>query len=404
MTNSTSKSKTGFNRRSFFTRTTGIVTATSLAPLFALNAGNSSEAFAAALPDTSIQAGFQKPPRGMVLGHDLSIAQQLEGAGKTFSDHGHVQPVEHIVAAHGASHVRLRLWVNPPIPYNDLPHVLSMAKRIRAAGLSFLLDLHYSDFWADPGKQNTPQSWQGQDLPTLTTSVYNYTLNVLQQLDRQGTRPDIVQVGNEVTDGMLWPLGQIYVNGAQNWADFTTLLNAGIKGVRDAQAFGKQSRVMVHIDRGGDNGGSRWFYDHIQPYNVNFDLIGLSYYPWWHGPLSAMQANLNDLATRYQKDIVLVETAYPWTFADGDNYANSVTASTPLQTSYPATPAGQLGYMQNLLSILTQVPGSHGLGVVYWEPDWIPGAGWEPGAGDAWDNMTLFDWKGQTLPSIACYE
>jgi arabinogalactan endo-1,4-beta-galactosidase len=120
--------------------------------------------------------------------------------------------------------------------------------------------------------------------------------------------------------------------------------------------------------------------------------------------MSALQANLNDLATRYQKDIILAETAYPWTFADGDNYTNSVIASTPLQTSYPATPAGQLGFMQNILAILAQVPGHHGLGVVYWEPDWIPGAGWEPGAGDAWDNMTLFDGSGQTLPSIACYE
>jgi arabinogalactan endo-1,4-beta-galactosidase len=307
-----------------------------------------------------------------------------------------VRKVEDIVADHGATHVRLRLWVNPPMPYNDLPHVLKMARRIKDAGLEFLLDIHYSDFWADPGKQYIPQSCQGQDLPTLTTTVYNYTRNVLERLDGQGTRPDIVQVGNEITNGMLWPLGQIYIGTSQNWAAFTTLLNAGIKGARDAQPHGQKSRIMVHIDRGGDNGGSRWFFDHIQPYNVNFDLIGLSYYPFWHGPLPALQANLNDLAPRYQKDIVVVETAYPWTLANGDSLANSVDANTNLQTSYPPTPVGQLGFIHNIIAILKQVPGKRGKGVVYWEPAWIPGVGW--------DNMTLFDWSGKALPSIACYE
>jgi arabinogalactan endo-1,4-beta-galactosidase len=281
---------------------------------------------------------------------------------------------------------------------------MSMARRVRDAGLQFLLDIHYSDFWADPSKQNTPQIWQNQDLPTLTTSVYTYTRNVLERLDGQGTRPDIVQIGNEITAGMLWPLGEIYVGDTPRWAEFTTLLNAGIKGARDAQQYGKKSRIMVHIDRGGDNGGSRWFFDHIQPYNVDFDLIGLSFYPWWHGPLSALQANLNDLAPRYQKDIIVVETAYPWTLENGDSQPNNVGPTTDLQTSYPPTPAGQLAYMQNILSILAQVPNNRGKGVVYWEPAWIPGVGWEPGAGDSWDNMTLFDWSGKALPSIASYD
>lgn len=137
---------------------------------------------------------------------------------------------------------------------------------------------------------------------------------------------------------------------------------------------------------------------------IYFDVIGLSYYPWWHGPLSALQANLNDLAPRYNKDIVVVETAYPWTFTDGDSEPNIVNAQTPLVPGYPGTPEGQPGYMHNLLSILGQVPDQRGRGLVYWESAWIPGAGWEPGAGDAWDNMTLFDHDGHALPSIKCYE
>ena len=223
---------------------------------------------------------------------------------------------------------------------------------------------------------------------------------MLEQLARQGTPAALVQTGNEVTDGMLWPLGQIYVGNNQNWPQFTTLLKAAIAGVRDGSP---RTKVMVHIDRGGDNGGSRYFYDNILAQGVDFDIIGLSYYPWWHGPLSALQANLNDLGPRYHKDIVLVETAYPWTLADGDGYPNIVNAQTVLNTPYPPTPQGQLGYFGNVLSILSQVPEKRGRGVVYWESAWIPGVGWEPGEGDAWDNMTLFDFNGVSLPSINIY-
>jgi arabinogalactan endo-1,4-beta-galactosidase len=343
----------------------------------------------------------------LVLGHDLSTLQQEESVGNTFSDHGRVERAERIVARHGATYIRERLWVNPPMPFNDLPHVLEMAKRIKEAGLKLLLDFHYSDFWADPGKQYTPQAWQGQDLPTLANTVYDYTRDVIERLARQGTPVDLVQTGNEITAGMLWPVGQLYVGSTQRWVEFTTLLKAAIAGARDGARRDDDNhnlRVMVHIDRGGDNGGSRWFYDHILAQGVDFDVIGLSYYPFWHGPLSALQANLNDLAPRYNKDIVIVETAYPWTFADVDNDGNIITASTPLGTDYPATPAGQLGYMGQILSILSQVPNRRGRGVVYWESAWIPGVGWEPGGNDGWDNMTLFDSTGAALPSIKIYE
>src|SRR6266699_5145466 len=153
----------------------------------------------------------------LVLGHDLSTLQQLEDVGRTFSDEGWAQTVERIVAHHGATYIRERLWVNPPIAYNDLPHILTMARRIKAAGLKFLLDFHYSDFWADPGKQPTPQGWQGQDLSTLANTVYSYTRDVVKRLARQGTPVEMVQTGKEVTNGMLWPQGAIYVDGSTRW-------------------------------------------------------------------------------------------------------------------------------------------------------------------------------------------
>lgn len=336
-----------------------------------------------------------------VLGHDISTLQQEESIGKTFSDGGQVLPLETILVRRGTTYIRERLWVNPPMPFNDLSHVLAMARRIKAAGMKFLLDFHYSDFWADPGKQTTPNAWQGQSLSTLSTTVYNYTVSVISSLVAQGTAPDMVQTGNEVTNGMLWPTGEIYVGSSQNWSAFTTLLKSAIAGVRAASP---STRVMVHVDRGGDNGGAEYFYDHILAQEVSFDVIGLSYYPWWHGPLSNLQANLNALSPRYGKDIVVVETAYPWTLANGDSTANDVSSSSQLLSGYAASTAGQLAYIKEIISIIKAVPNGHGIGLVYWEPAWIPGVGWEPGAGNAWDNLTLFNYSGQSLSSISCYQ
>lgn len=343
-----------------------------------------------------------KKEHELVLGHDLSTLQQLEDSGRTFSDDGRIQPVEQIVAQHGTTYVRERLWVNPPLPYSDLPHVLTMAKRIKAAGLKVLLDFHYSDFWADPGKQPTPQSWQDQDLSTLAGTVYTYTRDVIERFARQGTPPDMVQTGNEITNGMLWPLGAISGNGSERWVEFTTLLKAAIAAVRDGSQ--QDASVIVHIDRGGDNAGSRRFYDSILEQGVDFDVIGLSYYPWWHGPLSALQANLSDLAPRYNKDIVIVETAYPWTLTNGESQ-HSIGGSYPvLLPGYPPSPEGQISFIRELLSLLGQLPDQLGRGLVYWESAWIPGAGLEQDTGDTWGDMALFDHEGRALSSIKCYE
>jgi len=160
--------------------------------------------------------------------------------------------------------------------------------------------------------------------------VYAYTRDTIATLARHGTAVDMVQIGNEVTAGMLWPLGQIYLTSTPNFPDFATLVNAGIRGARAGNPRHHDVRIMLHIDRGGDNGGSIWFFDHVMAAGVtDFDVIGQSYYPFWHGPMSALTANLNDLAPRYGKDIVVAETAYPWTLADGDDLANSFSDAGP---------------------------------------------------------------------------
>jgi arabinogalactan endo-1,4-beta-galactosidase len=340
-----------------------------------------------------------------VRGADLSFLLQEEAAGNTFSDHGVVRPADRILAEHGANLVRLRVWVHPPAGYSDEAAALTLARRAHRLGQQILLDLHYSDFWADPGHQPTPAAWQGQDLPTLAGTVRDYTRTVVADFARQGTPVDLVQIGNEVTAGMLWPLGQIYQADGQHWAEFATLLKAGIAGAREGNPRRHRLQVMVHIDRGGDNGGSTWFYDHIAAQGVRFDVIGLSYYPFWHGSLAALTQNLNDLATRYGKDIVVAETAYPWTLGDGDQLANFITGTDQLPDGdrFPATPSGQAGYFEALRQILRAVPGGHGAGFVDWEAEWIPGVGWEPGAGNPNDNLTMFDWQGAALASLRSF-
>jgi arabinogalactan endo-1,4-beta-galactosidase len=368
--------------------------------------GSVAEAAARPAAANGVRAGFGSWRALSVRGADISFAVQEYEAGKRFIDGGRPQPVESILAAHGANYARLRLWVNPPAGYSDLQVALEGARRAKRAGLRLLLDLHYSDFWADPGHQTIPAAWQGQDLPTLAATVREYTRDTIATFARHGVPVDMVQIGNEVTAGMLWPLGQIYLTSTPNFPDFATLVNAGIQGAREGNPRRHDLKVMLHIDRGGDNGGSVWFFDHVIAAGVtDFDVIGESYYPFWHGPLSALQANLNDLAPRYDRDIIVVETAYPWTVANGDDLANSFTDASQLPDGdlYPPTPQGQAGYFEALRDVLSQVPGGKGVGFFDWEPEWIPGVGWEPGAGNPNDNLTMFDFAGRALPSLRAF-
>ena len=172
--------------------------------------------------------------------------------------------------------------------------------------MRILLDPHYSDFWADPQKQPIPASWP-QDLPSLATKVHDYTRDALDALAAQGTPAQMLQLGNEIRNGILWPTGQLD-GSADQWDRLGTLLRAAAAGARDAR--GPTPRLVVHYDQGGDNAGSRWFYDNVVAQHVPFDIIGLSYYPFWHGTLSQLRTNVDDLAQRYQRDVSVVETQY----------------------------------------------------------------------------------------------
>jgi arabinogalactan endo-1,4-beta-galactosidase len=347
---------------------------------------------------------FADTNTNMMLGADLSFTEQELAAGTTFTDQGHVATPVQILRAHGGNYVRMRLWVNPPAGYSDLANDLALARAVRAAGMKLYLDIHYSDFWADPQHQVTPAAWQGQDLPTLANTVRTYTHDVLAAFARQGTPVDMVSIGNEIRNGMLWPTGQVDPTANTGWDNLATLLKAGIAGARSGTPAGHPLRVMLHYDQGGNNATSFQFFQNLISRDVRFDVIGLSYYTFFHGPVTALRDNVDKLAVQFGKDIVIAETQYAWTLANGDTTGNFVWQAGQLEGGYPAGAGGQLSFLNDLLSILAQVPGGHGAGLFYWEPEWVPGVGWEPGAGSPNDNLTLFDFQGRALPSIGLFE
>jgi arabinogalactan endo-1,4-beta-galactosidase len=340
----------------------------------------------------------------MMLGADLSFTNQELTAGTQFTDAGKTSTPVQILRAHGGNYVRMRLWLNPPAGYSNLTNDLALARQVRSAGMKIYLDIHYSDFWADPQHQNTPAAWQGQDLPTLAGTVQGYTRDVIAAFAKQGTPVDMVSIGNEIRNGMLWPVGQLDWTADTGWDNLATLLKAGVAGARAGNPPHHQLRVMLHFDQGGNNADSTRFFGNLISRGVDFDVIGLSYYTFWHGPVTALRSNVNALATSFGKDIVIAEMQYAWTLANGDTTGNFVWQASQFEPGYPGSAGGQLSLANDLLSILAQVPGGHGKGFFYWEPEWVPGVGWEPGAGTPNDNLTLYDFQGRTLPSIGIFE
>lgn len=245
--------------------------------------------------------------RDKILGADISFLPELEARGVKFSDKGVQKDAIEILKDHGFNYVRLRIFNNPEVDsgysphkgFCDLEHTKQMARRVKDAGMKLLLDFHYSDYWADPGKQFKPSSWKGENFNELKKSVYNYTVKVLSELRQQGTLPDMVQVGNEINHGMIWPEGRI-----NNLDSLAELIYAGVRGVK---AVNPATPVMLHVALGGQNQEARFFYDAMLERNVPFDVIGLSYYPKWHGTLADLTANMADLATRYKRQVMVAE-------------------------------------------------------------------------------------------------
>lgn len=394
-------------------------------------------------------------------GIDVSVLAEVEALGGKFFLDGQEREFFDIAKEKGINSIRLRLWNDPydadGHPYgggtSDYATTLALARRGKAAGMNFCLDFHYSDFWADPGKQYPPKAWRDFDADQLESAVYDFTRSTMLHFISDGMTPDLVQVGNEVAHGLLWPLGMfsgLTGEGTQNMIRF---LKAGCKAVRETAP---DAKIILHFDNGGDNEHCHEWFQAAEEGGVDYDIMGLSYYPVFHGTFDKLEYNVNDLISNWGKDVVIAETSYGFcmkrpagmSYQDEDydcspaEYqekviiptSSSVDIDEPHFDNVPKkgrsgeekdfmfaeeavkvsgiqlTPEGQCEFLTRLFEVFDRMNGKM-TGIYYWEPAWLPVAGstWatkagrnyvnDPGAGgNEWANQCLFDYNGNALP------
>lgn len=364
----------------------------------------------------------------MIKGMDVSTLLELTELGVSYYDvtdcdnekKYRKRELLDILKSYGFTSIRLRLWHHPytedHIPYgagtNDLERTIKLLHMAKDKGFSVLLSIHYSDFWADPGKQRKPKAWESMNEAELEQAVYEYTVSVMEAFRKEKVMPDIVQVGNELSNGLLWPEGK-----TPNYDAIQKFVNAGIRGVRKVS---DQTEIMLHLDNGGNNRLYREWFDAFLDGGEAFDYIGLSYYPFWHGSLQELYSNMQDIALRYGKKLMIAEVSMGHTMEDYAAYEKlpsdqrkGMATSRELAAKVPfsMTPRGQCDFMRALMDCIKAVPEEKGCGFYYWEGGWIPvpGSGWAtPGAlayikekgpgGNEWANQAVFDYEGHILP------
>jgi arabinogalactan endo-1,4-beta-galactosidase len=355
--------------------------------------------------ETTADIRVTYPASKFVMGADLSYANQILDHGGVYKDSGKVEDPYIIFRKYGANVIRFRLFHNPSWTkevygtngvqmYNDFEDVKKGIEKAKAAGLQVCLDLHYSDTWAGTAKQEIPAAWRSLSLSVLSDSVYQYTLKTLQKLGTAGLMPEFVQAGNEINPGLLLPLGNRWNN---NEANMITLLNSAISAIRTAGATGPiNPKIIIHIAQ--PENVQSWFYGLAEKGLTDYDIIGFSYYYMWSStPLINISNFVAAIRTSFKKDVMIMETVYPWTTGWADNYNNLITESA-LAPGYTATEAGQYKYMHALTQ---EVIDGGGSGIFTWEPDWITSQMkdlW--GTGSSWECNTFFDFEGNSLKGI----
>jgi arabinogalactan endo-1,4-beta-galactosidase len=318
------------------------------------------------------------------LGVDLSYVNEVDDCGAVYLENGEPRDAYELFSDYGANLVRARLWHNPDwTDYSVLVDVERTFERAQAAGMATLLDFHYSDNWADPGKQAIPAAWEDLAEDELPQAVYQYTYDVLTELYEKGLMPDFVQVGNETNSGMLKRFMEL------DWPRDARLFNAGIRAVRDVAAETETNpRIILHVAQPENVGW--WFREARENGITDFDVIGLSYYPQWSTfSISDVGAHVTYLRREFGKEVMIVETAYPWTFEAVNETADNILNQGV--RGYPVTIEGQRQFMIDLTQSLIS---NGGLGVVYWEPAWVStGCSTRWGQGSHWENATFFDFR-----------
>ena len=336
-----------------------------------------------------------------LVGGDMSLLPSYEAASvKYFTQEGTlINDVLTYVATPevGWNAIRVRLFVDPSKASTedqgqgvcqDLDYVTALGRRIKEAGMQFLLDFHYSDSWADPAKQTKPSAWSSMTTEQLNDVMYSYTKESLQHLVANEATPDYIQIGNEISYGMLWQTGRVHANTNDRWDVFTGFLNQASKACREVCP---KARIIIHVERAGDHSYTLNYYTKLDKYNVDYDIIGLSYYPFWHKGLSQLATTLNTLAGNFpNREVQIVETAYYYQYRPSTGYDTE-------SATWPANATGQKAYVEALIAELENHPNVTGL---YW---WFPEEnGYQKNSViDNWVNRGLFNSNnGRALPAL----
>lgn len=329
-----------------------------------------------------------------ILGADLSHLAWLESLGAVYRNGRGPCDAIGLCRARGLDTVRLRVYAgatadacgNMRDRSPTLDQLLPLARRVRDAGMRLLLDFHFTDTWADPQAQPVPKAWAGLSGAGLEAAIARHCREVMVALADDGIRPPLVQLGNEITNGILWPHGRIDGDDPRRWDALAGLLRAAADGVL-AGADGQRPSLVIHLDRGGDWEATRRFMDRIGERGVPWDILGLSYYPFWHGPLEQLRACLHGAAVRYRRPVLIAETA-----------SHQRPVEQEASPGLESTAAGQVEFVQRLGEVVRSVPERRGCGIVWWGAEYLPIAGV---LDDRLNARACFDADGHALPVLA---
>ena len=337
-------------------------------------------------------------------GMDLSFQSELEEFNIDYKDeNGNTIDLLDYTTSKGVNLIRLKLWHTPQNGENSLSDVKAYAQRIKAHNADFLLDIHYSDFWADPATQTPPAAWQNMTNIEIRAAIYTYTKSVVTELKNQNTLPEIIQIGNETDSGFLWNYGKVWNEFSDNWSNYADLVSEAIRAIREVDTENNISIMLHH----SSVENAIYFFNELENFTIDFDIIGLSYYPQFQTKnLNLVTSKLNELATTFEKAIFIVEVAYPFTLEWNDNSTNFIGDINQTITEFSPTPQGQKAYLEWLVTTLKNIPENRGIGFCYWAPDWVAFSGNEVTStqGSAWENQCLFDFNLNALPAMAVFE
>jgi arabinogalactan endo-1,4-beta-galactosidase len=317
---------------------------------------------------------------------DMSYLPLIESEGTIFKKNGVAENAITTLKNAGCNTIRIRIWKNPSDNHSGLAEVKALALRVKQAGMKVWLTVHYSDTWADPGNQTPPSDWTSLSLANLKTAVSNYTTLLMTEI-----QPDIIQIGNEINSGFLWPQGHLINNESQ----CLQLIAAASSAIRSQSST---TKIMIHY--AGIRSGATWFFNKMS--SINYDYIGLSYYPVWHGKnLSDLNTTITTLGQTHNKKVIIAETAYPFTLNWNDWTNNIVGQNDQLIPTYPASNDGQKNFILAIKNLVKQ--NSKGLGFCYWGAEWIAFRGPTATNGSSWENQALWDFNNNALPVMDAF-